>query len=120
VHGGAAGKTHWYCSSIQWGIPRRAIAGYPRTPRTARSDTLKDYRRGSLATEQQSIPMTVQAMKAGAMEFLTKPFRYQDLLDAVNGGLGRDRAWRENKEALSALGARFCRRVSDPRPPRRP
>lgn len=53
------------------------------------------------------IPMTVQAMKGGAIEFLTKPFREQDLLDAVNVGLVRDRARRENENALSALKARF-------------
>jgi FixJ family two-component response regulator len=54
------------------------------------------------------IPMTVQAMKGGAIEFLTKPFRDQDLLDAVNVGLARDRARRENEETLSALRARFA------------
>ena len=53
------------------------------------------------------IPMTVQAMKGGAVEFLTKPFRDQDLLDAVNAGLARDRARRENEEALCALRGRF-------------
>ena len=53
------------------------------------------------------IPMTVQAMKGGAIEFLTKPFRDQDLLDAVNIGLARDRARRENEESLRALRARF-------------
>jgi len=53
------------------------------------------------------IPMTVQAMKGGAIEFLTKPFRDQDLLDAVGVGLDRDRARRENEEAVSALRARF-------------
>ena len=53
------------------------------------------------------IPMTVQAMKGGAIEFLTKPFRDQDLLDAVNIGLARDRERRENQESLHALRARF-------------
>jgi FixJ family two-component response regulator len=53
------------------------------------------------------IPMTVQAMKGGAIEFLTKPFREQDLLDAVNVGLARDRARREDAETVSALKARF-------------
>ena len=53
------------------------------------------------------IPMTVRAMKGGAIEFLTKPFRDQDLLDAVNIGLARDRVRRENEESLSALRARF-------------
>jgi FixJ family two-component response regulator len=59
-------------------------------------------------TGHGDIPMTVQAMKAGAIEFLTKPFRDQDLLDAVNVGLARDRARRENEEMLSALRARFA------------
>ena len=58
-------------------------------------------------TGHGDIPMSVQAMKGGAIEFLTKPFRDQDLLDAVNAGLARDRARREHEEALSALRARF-------------
>jgi FixJ family two-component response regulator len=49
------------------------------------------------------IPMTVQAMKAGAVEFLTKPFRDQDLLDAIQQALERDRvAWRQ-RAALAAV-----------------
>lgn len=58
-------------------------------------------------TGHGDIPMTVQALKAGAVEFLTKPFRDQDLLDAVNVGLARDRARREEEAALRALKARF-------------
>ena len=53
------------------------------------------------------IPMSVQAIKGGAIEFLTKPFRDQDLLDAIQLGLARDRAWLENERALAALRARF-------------
>jgi FixJ family two-component response regulator len=53
------------------------------------------------------IPMSVQAMKGGAIEFLTKPFRDQDLLDAIQQGLERDRAWLENERATAALQARF-------------
>src|SRR4029077_5261908 len=53
------------------------------------------------------IPMTVQAIKGGAIEFLTKPFRDQDLLDAIQLGLARDRAWLESENAISALRARF-------------
>jgi FixJ family two-component response regulator len=49
------------------------------------------------------IPMSVQAMKAGAIEFLTKPFRDQDFLDAVYAGLSRDRVRRGKEEALRAL-----------------
>jgi FixJ family two-component response regulator len=58
-------------------------------------------------TGHGDIPMTVQAMKGGAIEFLTKPFRDQALLDAIQLGLARDRARRANEEALTALGKRF-------------
>ena len=58
-------------------------------------------------TAHGDIPMTVQAMKGGAIEFLTKPFRDQDLLDAIETGLARDRARRENDKALDALRERF-------------
>ena len=51
--------------------------------------------------------MSVQAMKGGAIEFLTKPFRDQELLDAIQLGLTRDRARRENQKALAALRGRF-------------
>jgi FixJ family two-component response regulator len=58
-------------------------------------------------TAHGDIPMTVQAMKAGAIEFLTKPFRDQDLLDAIEAGLARDRARRESEKALDELRTRF-------------
>jgi FixJ family two-component response regulator len=58
-------------------------------------------------TAHADIPMTVQAMKGGAIEFLTKPFRDQDLLEAVQAGLARDRARRESDSALGALRERF-------------
>jgi FixJ family two-component response regulator len=54
------------------------------------------------------IPMSVRAMKAGAIEFLTKPYRDQDLLDAIQLGLSRDRARRENEKALVDLRERFA------------
>jgi FixJ family two-component response regulator len=53
------------------------------------------------------VPMSVQAMKGGAIEFLTKPFRDQDLLDAIHQGLERDRAWLEQEKATAELRARF-------------
>jgi FixJ family two-component response regulator len=59
-------------------------------------------------TGHGDIPMTVQAMKGGAIEFLTKPFRDQDLLDAIHLGLSRDRASRDNKKALADLIERFA------------
>jgi FixJ family two-component response regulator len=58
-------------------------------------------------TGHGDIPMTVQAMKGGALEFLTKPFRDQDLLDAIQLGLARDGARRENAKALAGLRERF-------------
>jgi len=58
-------------------------------------------------TAHADVPMTVQAMKGGAIEFLTKPFRDQDLLDAVDAGLARDRARRESERALAVLRERF-------------
>ena len=58
-------------------------------------------------TGHGDIPMTVQAMKGGAIEFLTKPFRDQDLLHAVEVGLARDRARRASEKALAALRERF-------------
>jgi FixJ family two-component response regulator len=54
------------------------------------------------------IQMSVQAMKGGAVEFLTKPFRDQDLLDAIRVGLGRDRTWLQAEEALASLRRRFA------------
>jgi FixJ family two-component response regulator len=58
-------------------------------------------------TGHGDIPMSVQAMKGGAIEFLTKPFRDQELIDAIQLGLSRDRARRENEMALAALRDRF-------------
>jgi len=58
-------------------------------------------------TAHADVPMTVQAMKGGAIEFLTKPFRDQDLIEAVESGLARDRARRESNRALAGLKERF-------------
>ena len=59
-------------------------------------------------TGHGDIPMSVQAMKHGAIEFLTKPFRDQDLLDAIHLGLSRDRARREQERTLADLRTRFA------------
>jgi FixJ family two-component response regulator len=58
-------------------------------------------------TAHADVPMTVQAMKGGAIEFLTKPFRPQDLLDAVEAGLARDRTRQESEQASAKLRTRF-------------
>jgi FixJ family two-component response regulator len=58
-------------------------------------------------TAHGDIPMTVRAMKAGAVEFLTKPFRDQDLLDAIQIALDRDRGRRQREGEITVLRQRF-------------
>jgi FixJ family two-component response regulator len=58
-------------------------------------------------TGHGDIPMSVQAMKGGAIEFMTKPVREQDLLDAIQLGLQKDRAELEKERATGLLRARF-------------
>jgi FixJ family two-component response regulator len=58
-------------------------------------------------TAHGDIPMSVRAMKAGAVEFLTKPFRDQDLLDAVQVALDRDKVRHEGENMISVLRAKF-------------
>jgi FixJ family two-component response regulator len=58
-------------------------------------------------TGHGDVPMSVKAMKAGALDFLTKPFRDQDMLDAVSTALERDRTRRESERTVSDLRARF-------------
>ena len=59
-----------------------------------------------MMTGYGDIPMTVRAMKAGAVDFLTKPFRDQDMLDAVTAAIERDRKSRQEAKILSDLKAR--------------
>jgi FixJ family two-component response regulator len=59
-------------------------------------------------TGHGDIPMTVKAMKSGAVEFLTKPFRDQELLDAVHQALDRDRAMRQHHDKLAELKKRYA------------
>ena len=59
-------------------------------------------------TGHGDIPMTVQAMKAGALEFLTKPCRDQELLDAVRLAIERDRARRKDEKNITGLKSRFA------------
>ena len=60
-----------------------------------------------IITGYGDIPMTVKAMKSGAVEFLTKPFRDQDLLDAIHQALDRDRVTRQGESALADLRKRY-------------
>jgi FixJ family two-component response regulator len=59
-------------------------------------------------TAHGDIPMTVRAMKAGAVEFLTKPFRDQDLLDAIHHALERDRLRQQQEAEVATLRERFA------------
>jgi FixJ family two-component response regulator len=58
-------------------------------------------------TAHGDIPMSVRALKSGAVEFLTKPFRDQDLLDAIQQALQRDRAAREQQAEINTLHERY-------------
>ena len=58
-------------------------------------------------TGHGDIPMSVKAMKAGAVEFLTKPFRDQELLDAIQQGIGRDRTRRQDAAIVAGLRERY-------------
>jgi FixJ family two-component response regulator len=59
-------------------------------------------------TGHGDIPMSVRAMKAGAIDFLAKPFRDQDLLDAIHAALQADRERRQREQALQGLTARYA------------
>jgi FixJ family two-component response regulator len=77
-----------------------------------------DFQRKLVGTEKElpvvfitghgDIPMSVRAMKSGAVEFLTKPFRDQDLLDAIQAAIARDRARRAGARVLVELRRRFA------------
>lgn len=59
-------------------------------------------------TGHGDIPMTVRAMKAGAVDFLSKPFRDQDMLDAVSAAIERDRQRRQESAARDSLDSRYA------------
>jgi FixJ family two-component response regulator len=66
-------------------------------------------------TGHGDIPMSVRAMKAGAIEFLTKPFRDQDLLDAIQIGIEKDRVRRKDAMMIAELRSRFAELTSGER-----
>jgi FixJ family two-component response regulator len=70
-------------------------------------DAAQDFIPTIFITAHGDVPMSVQAMKRGAVDFLLKPFREQDLIDAVELGLARDRSRRQQEKDLSALRRRF-------------
>ncbi len=84
-----------------------------RLPRQSGLDFQTDLAKAGIHTPiifmtgHGDIPMTVRAMKAGAVDFLTKPFRDQDMLDAVTAAIERDRNSRNEAKILSGLHAHF-------------
>jgi FixJ family two-component response regulator len=84
-----------------------------RLPGISGLDLQHELRRGKVSipiiflTAHADVPMSVKAMKSGAVEFLTKPFRQQDLLDAVQRSLTRDRILREKQRDSADLRQRY-------------
>src|SRR6478752_776915 len=84
-----------------------------RLPGTSGLDLQHELKRGKVTipiiflTAHADVPMSVKAMKSGALEFLTKPFRHQDLLDAVQRSLTRDRLLRERQRDNAELRQRY-------------
>ena len=84
-----------------------------RLPGISGLDLQHQLKRGKLSipiiflTAHADVPMSVKAMKSGAVEFLTKPFRHQDLLDAVQRSLTRDRIVREKQRGTEELRQRY-------------
>ena len=83
-----------------------------RLPGISGLDLQHELKRGKVSipiiflTAHADVPMSVRAMKSGAVEFLTKPFRQQDLLDAVQRSLTRDRIVREKQRDIAELRQR--------------
>jgi FixJ family two-component response regulator len=84
-----------------------------RLPGISGLDLQHELKRGKVSipiiflTAHADVPMSVRAMKSGAVEFLTKPFRHQDLLDAVQRALTRDRIVREKQRDTAELRQRY-------------
>jgi FixJ family two-component response regulator len=84
-----------------------------RLPGISGLDLQHELKRGKVSipiiflTAHADVPMSVKAMKSGAVEFLTKPFRHQDLLDAVQRSLTRDRIVREKQRDAAELRQRY-------------
>jgi FixJ family two-component response regulator len=83
-----------------------------RLPGISGLDLQHELRRGKVSipiiflTAYADVPMSVRAIKSGAVEFLTKPFRHQDLLDAVQRSISRDRIVREKQRDIAELRKR--------------
>ena len=92
---------------------RRSLIGHIRLPGTSGLDFQTELAKANIhipiifMTGHGDIPMTVRAMKAGAVDFLSKPFRDQDMLDAVSTAIERDRERRKGEQVTHDLQARL-------------
>jgi RNA polymerase sigma factor (sigma-70 family) len=112
LHSKSFGTAHEFLSSPRGDGPSCLILDV-RLPGISGLDLQHELKRGKVnlpiifLTAHADVPMSVKAMKSGAVEFLTKPFRQQDLLDAVQRSLTRDRIVREKQRDTAELRQRY-------------
>jgi FixJ family two-component response regulator len=105
-------SAHEFLESPKPDVPSCLILDV-RLPGSSGLDLQRELHRANIQipiifiTAHGDIPMSVRAMKAGALEFLTKPFRDQDLLDAIHVALTQDRLRRKKESELAGLQERF-------------
>lgn len=113
LHAEAYGSGHEFLESRAGKTLPNCLVLDVRLPRMNGLDLQKQFAAAGIITPvifitgHGDIPMSVQAMKAGAVDFLPKPFRDQDLLDAINRAVEKDRFQRRNLAELSELKQRF-------------
>src|SRR5258706_14059825 len=111
LHSKSFGTAQEFLSSARSDGPSCLILDV-RLPGISGLDLQYELKRGKISipiiflTAHADVPMSVRAMKSGAVEFLTKPFRQQDLLDAVQRSLTRDRIVREKQRDVAELRQR--------------
>jgi FixJ family two-component response regulator len=111
LHSRSFGTAQEFLSSPRSDVPSCLILDV-RLPGISGLDLQHELKRGKVSipviflTAHADVPMSVKAMKSGAVEFLTKPFRQQDLLDAVQRSLARDRIVREKQRDIAELRQR--------------
>jgi FixJ family two-component response regulator len=112
LHSKSFGTAKEFLSSPRSVVPSCLILDV-RLPGISGLDLQNELKRGKVSipiiflTAHADVPMSVKAMKSGAVEFLTKPFRQQDLLDAVQRSLTRDRLVRERQRETAELRQRY-------------
>ena len=112
LHSQSFGTAQEFLSSARRDAPSCLILDV-RLPGISGMDLQHELRRARInipivfLTAHADVPMSVKAMKSGAIEFLTKPFRHQDLLDAVQRSLNRDRVIRDKQREITELRQRY-------------